>query len=55
MCYVEAGRKSINIQGGILQLDDKRELLFVTLDKSSNDYSPTTRYRDRTEPDGRRL
>ena len=44
--YVEAGKKSINIQGGILKLDGKRELLFVTLDRSSKDYTPTTRYRD---------
>jgi hypothetical protein len=35
------------LQGGILQLKDvKRELLFVTLDKSGKDFSPTTRYRD---------
>ena len=34
-------------QGGILKLDDsKRELLFVTLDKSGGDFSATTRYRD---------
>ncbi|MDB4932745.1 MAG: type restriction enzyme res subunit [Myxococcaceae bacterium] len=45
--YVEAGDKSLNLQAGILQLkDQKRELLFVTLDKSSSDFSPTTRYRD---------
>ncbi len=34
-------------QGGILKLDEsKRELLFVTLDKSGGDFSATTRYRD---------
>ena len=34
-------------QGGILKLaDSKRELLFVTLDKSGGDFSATTRYRD---------
>jgi superfamily II DNA or RNA helicase/HKD family nuclease len=45
--YVEAGDKSLNLQTGILQLKDtKRELLFVTLDKSGKGFSPTTRYRD---------
>ncbi|MBK9037005.1 MAG: DUF3427 domain-containing protein [Myxococcales bacterium] len=35
-------------QGGILKLaDSRRELLFVTLDKSSGNFSPTTSYRDR--------
>ncbi len=35
-------------QGGILKLEDtQRELLFVTLDKSSGAFSPTTSYRDR--------
>ena len=34
-------------QGGILKLAaTKRELLFVTLDKSGGDFSATTRYRD---------
>ena len=34
-------------QAGILQLkEEKRELLFVTLDKSAASFSPTTRYRD---------
>lgn len=34
-------------QQGILRLNDqRRELLFVTLDKSSRGFSPTTRYRD---------
>ena len=45
--YVSAGDKSLNLQTGILKLKDtKQELLFVTLDKSSKDFSPTTRYRD---------
>lgn len=44
--YMKPGDKIISHQGGILKLDGKRELLFVTLDKSGNDYSPTTRYRD---------
>jgi hypothetical protein len=44
--YMQPGEKIISHQGGILKLDGKRELLFVTLDKSSKDYSPTTRYRD---------
>jgi superfamily II DNA or RNA helicase/HKD family nuclease len=45
--YVTAGEKVICLQGGILQLKDtKRELLFVTLDKSGKSFSPTTRYRD---------
>jgi superfamily II DNA or RNA helicase/HKD family nuclease len=45
--YVKAGDKSLNLQSGILRLtDDKRELLFVTLDKSGKGFSPTTRYRD---------
>jgi superfamily II DNA or RNA helicase/HKD family nuclease len=45
--YVTAGDKVISLQSGILQLKDtKRELLFVTLDKSGKSFSPTTRYRD---------
>lgn len=45
--YVKAGDKSLNLQSGILRLtDEKRELLFVTLDKSGKGFSPTTRYRD---------
>jgi superfamily II DNA or RNA helicase/HKD family nuclease len=45
--YVTDGDKVISLQGGILQLKDvKRELLFVTLDKSGKSFSPTTRYRD---------
>ncbi len=33
-------------QGGVLGLGDGRELLFVTLDKSGGEFSPSTRYRD---------
>lgn len=45
--YVSSGDKLIKLQTGILKLeDDKRELLFVTLDKSGKSFSPTTRYRD---------
>lgn len=42
-----AGEKKISLQAGILQLkEQRRELLFVTLDKSGKSFSPTTRYRD---------
>ena len=34
------------MQGGILKLDERRELLFVTLDKSGTGFSPSTRYKD---------
>lgn len=45
--YKKAGEKNVALQGGILRLPgEERELLFVTLDKSGKDYSPTTRYRD---------
>ena len=45
--YVAAGAKLIKLQSGILKLEDqRRELLFVTLDKSGKSFSPTTRYRD---------
>ena len=45
--YLEAEAKNASIQGGILKLPtERRELLFVTLDKSGKDFSPTTRYRD---------
>ena len=45
--YVTGGDKLIKLQTGILKLEDqKRELLFVTLDKSGKSFSPTTRYRD---------
>jgi len=39
-------RYAMKIRFTILKLDGRRELLFVTLDKSSKDYTPTTRYRD---------
>ncbi|MEZ4364958.1 MAG: DUF3427 domain-containing protein [Kofleriaceae bacterium] len=42
-----AGDKISVPQGGILKLDDsRRELLFVTLDKSGGEFTATTRYRD---------
>lgn len=45
--FVKPGAKGKIPQGGILKLDDeRRELLLVTLDKSSAGFSPTTRYRD---------
>lgn len=44
--YVAPGDKLIKLQTGILKLEAKRELLFVTLDKSGKSFSPTTRYRD---------
>ena len=45
--FVRPGQKKKLIQGGVLQLQDRRrELLFVTLDKSGAGFSPTTRYRD---------
>ncbi|MCW5808187.1 MAG: DUF3427 domain-containing protein [Deltaproteobacteria bacterium] len=45
--FVRPGDKGKLPQGGILRLNDhKRELLFVTLDKSGDGFSPTTRYRD---------
>lgn len=45
--HVTAGEKKISLQGGILRLQaQRRELLFVTLDKSGRSFSPTTRYRD---------
>jgi hypothetical protein len=44
---VEPGGKKSTPQGGILKLEElRRELLFVTLDKSGSDFSPSTRYRD---------
>ncbi len=44
---VAAGSKPLNLQAGVLKLKDtRRELLFVTLDKSGKGFSPTTRYRD---------
>lgn len=45
--FVRPGAKAKVPQGGILRLaDSKRELLFVTLDKSGSGFSPSTRYRD---------
>jgi superfamily II DNA or RNA helicase/HKD family nuclease len=45
--FVRAGAKGSIPQGGILKLaDERRELLFVTLDKSGKSFSPSTRYRD---------
>lgn len=45
--FVGPGVKAKVPQGGILKFDDqRRELLFVTLDKSGSGFSPTTRYRD---------
>jgi superfamily II DNA or RNA helicase/HKD family nuclease len=44
--YVTPGDKGGVPQGGILKLPGKREILLVTLDKSSKSFSPTTRYRD---------
>lgn len=45
--YLGPGDKPKPIVQGILKLDDEqRELLFVTLDKSAKQYSPTTSYRD---------
>jgi hypothetical protein len=45
--FVQPGQKKATIQGGLLTLPEtKRELLFVTLDKSGKQFSPTTRYRD---------
>jgi superfamily II DNA or RNA helicase/HKD family nuclease len=44
--FVRPGQKKKIVQGGILKLDECRELLFVTLDKSGTGFSPTTRYKD---------
>ncbi len=44
--YKRPGDKSGVPQAGILKLPAQRELLFVTLDKSGQSFSPTTRYRD---------
>jgi superfamily II DNA or RNA helicase/HKD family nuclease len=45
--HMTAGEKKKSLQAGILQLPaQRRELLFVTLDKSGKGFSPTTRYRD---------
>jgi hypothetical protein len=45
--FAAPGEKGKIPQGGILKLDsERREILFVTLDKSASSFSPTTRYRD---------
>jgi len=45
--FVKPGKKGVTPQAGILMLpEERRELLFVTLDKSASSFSPTTRYRD---------
>jgi superfamily II DNA or RNA helicase/HKD family nuclease len=45
--YMVPGKKGSVPQGGILAVPgQKRELRFVTLDKSGKDFSPSTRYRD---------
>lgn len=45
--YKRPGDKKATPQGGLLKLEpERRELLFVTLDKSDGTFSPTTRYRD---------
>jgi superfamily II DNA or RNA helicase/HKD family nuclease len=45
--FIAPGAKKTVTQGGVLRLpDSKRELLFVTLDKAGNRFSPATRYRD---------
>jgi hypothetical protein len=45
--FAVPGAKGKIPQGGILMLpSERRELLFVTLDKSASSFSPTTRYRD---------
>lgn len=41
-----AGQRASLPQGGVFQVDDQRELLFVTLDKTGRSFSPTTRFRD---------
>lgn len=45
--FVKVGDKGVIPQGGILKIEkEKRELLFVTLDKSAKSFSPSTHYRD---------
>lgn len=44
--YWTATRKVPQQQGVLRLAAERRELLFVTLDKSERDFSPTTRYRD---------
>ena len=45
--FVKPGKKGVTPQSGILMLpEERREILFVTLDKSASSFSPSTRYRD---------
>ena len=44
--YKRPGDKAGVPQAGILKVSGRRELLFITLDKSDKSFSPTTRYRD---------
>ena len=45
--FTRPGKKKHVVPSGILKVEDRQcELLFVTLDKSGTDFSPTTRYRD---------
>lgn len=45
--FVTPGKKGVTPQSGILMLEEeRREILFVTLDKSASSFSPSTRYRD---------
>jgi superfamily II DNA or RNA helicase/HKD family nuclease len=45
--FVKPGKKGVTPQSGILMLpEEKREIMFVTLDKSASSFSPSTRYRD---------
>ncbi len=45
--HLAAGDRMVNLQAGVFKLEDaRRELLFVTLDKTGKGFSPTTRYRD---------
>jgi len=47
VAFVTPEQKKKVPQGGVLRLPtQRRELLFVTLDKSGSGFSPTTRYRD---------
>jgi hypothetical protein len=44
--YWTESKKTPHQQGILPMKDQRRELLFVTLDKSDRGFSPTTRYRD---------
>jgi hypothetical protein len=45
--FVKPGAPRTIVQGGIYKIPEtKREILFITLDKSGSAFSPTTRYRD---------